>query len=327
MRFKGLDLNLLAALRALLEERNVSAAGRRLFVSQPAMSGALARLREHFCDPLLVMSGRQLVLTPFARSLLDPLRETMGHVEALVGATVQFDAATSHRRFVIVTSDYLMGVVIPHAAACIANEAPSITLEFSLPGAELPARFSAGEVDLVVTPEGFGPTPHLSELFFEEDHVVVGWADSDALASPLTVASLDALDHVVVRFAAGNERSFAEREMKRAGYSTRVACVAPSFLLVPSLLTNTRRVAVMHRRLAKLAARSMPLILSELPVALPPMRERMFYHPMHANDAGLSWLREHLRAALTKADEDLAYGAAACPVGAMARRASDREGT
>src|ERR1700761_8184612 len=94
----GIDLNLLIALGALLEERNLTRAGERLSLSQPTMSGALARLRRHFGDELLVRSGREYQLTPLASGLLPAVRAALGQVEHTLSVPAAFDPATSRRR-------------------------------------------------------------------------------------------------------------------------------------------------------------------------------------------------------------------------------------
>src|SRR5579862_9194119 len=100
----GVDVNLLAVLGALLEHRNVTRAGERLRLSQPTMSGALARLRQHFGDELLVRSGREYRLTPMAARLLPAVREALGQVERTLSVPAGFDPATSRRRFSIAIS-------------------------------------------------------------------------------------------------------------------------------------------------------------------------------------------------------------------------------
>src|SRR5215831_9988100 len=97
----GIDLNLLTVLSALLEERNVTKAGARLSLSQPTMSGALARLRQHFGDELLARSGREYLLTPLAAGLLPAVQEALCQVERTLSPPSEFDPATSVRRFSI----------------------------------------------------------------------------------------------------------------------------------------------------------------------------------------------------------------------------------
>jgi DNA-binding transcriptional LysR family regulator len=93
--FKGLDLNLLAALDVLLDEKNTTRAGERLCLSQSAMSGALARLREYFNDELLMQAGRGFVLTPLAESLIEPVGALLRQIEAAIASKARFDPATS----------------------------------------------------------------------------------------------------------------------------------------------------------------------------------------------------------------------------------------
>ena len=90
----GIDLNLLAVLGALLEHRNVTRAGEKLRLSQPTMSGALARLRQHFGDELLVRSGREYRLTPVASGLLPAVRAALGQVEQTLSVPAEFDPGT-----------------------------------------------------------------------------------------------------------------------------------------------------------------------------------------------------------------------------------------
>ena len=106
MRFHGLDLNLLVALDALLTHQKVTRAAEQLNLSQSALSGALARLREHFDDELVVPIGRRMEPTPLARTLAEPLHEILLKTKSLVTATPTFDPQTSNRRISIIASDY-----------------------------------------------------------------------------------------------------------------------------------------------------------------------------------------------------------------------------
>lgn len=308
MRFKGLDLNLLSALTALLEERNVSAAGRRVFLSQSAMSGALSRLRDHYNDELLRPVGRRMMLTPFAESLISPLRQTMRQIETLVAASTAFDPATSQRHFSIVLSDYLQRLIVPHLIGPMTREAPLTTLELFQVHDEPDQALNRGEVDLVITPEGFIPPPHISEHFYDEDHVVVGWKRNPAFDPSITKENFLTLRHVVVRFNQTTRSPFAEREIDRIAQDRPIAAVAHSFSAVPLLLVGTNHIAVMHRRLAQIVSRGLPLVISELPVPIPTLRQMMIFHPIRAQDSGLLWLRNHLRAALARADTAIASG-------------------
>src|SRR5215207_203605 len=99
MRFNRLDLNLLVALDALLSEKSITRASRRLNLSQSATSGVLARLRDYFKDELLVPVGRNLILTPLAVSLVDPVRDVLLQIQRTIEIKPEFDPATATREF------------------------------------------------------------------------------------------------------------------------------------------------------------------------------------------------------------------------------------
>jgi DNA-binding transcriptional LysR family regulator len=303
VRFKGLDLNLLVALDALLIERNVTVAARKLFISQSAMSGALARLRAHFQDELLVPLGRRLVLTAAAEGLAGPLRQLMLQIEATVGAGIRFDPATSHRSFVLHASDYITEVVLTRLTAVMAQQAPGVVLDIVPPLDDPATTLENGEVDLVITPEAYVSPNHPAELLFEERHVVVGWSGNAQLAAPMTSALFFGLGHVVVRFTRDRKAAFAESEIARDHPSRRIELIAPSFTAVPKLLIGTQRIAVMHRRLAEICARTLPLLLRPLPFELPPLREMIQHHQVRAADAGVRWLKTLIKATALEVDK------------------------
>ena len=121
MRFNKLDLNLLVVLNALLTECNISRAAEKIYLSQSATSSALARLRDYFDDELLVSSGRQLVLTPRAKELVEPVREVLMRIDSTIATQPQFDPATETRTFTILVSDYTMAVLVPPSPAAISS--------------------------------------------------------------------------------------------------------------------------------------------------------------------------------------------------------------
>ena len=294
MRFKGLDLNLLVALDALLHERNVTRAAAKVFISQSAMSGALARLRTHFQDELLVPLGRKLVLTAAAEDLAGPLRQLMLQIETTVGTGLHFDPATSHRTFVVHASDYITEVVLTRLTAVLAQQAPGVVIEIVPPMDDPAITLETGEVDLVITPESYVSAAHPAELLFEEQHVVVGWRGNKRLKVALSADLFFELGHVVVRFTRYRTAAFAESEIGRINRARRIELIAPSFTAVPKLLVGTQRIAVMHRRLAEIYARTLPLAVWPVPFAMPPLREMIQHHQVRAGDAGVRWLVMHI---------------------------------
>ena len=139
MRYHKLDLNLLTALKALLTEKNVTRAGEAVHITQPAMSGVLARLREYFGDPLIVQVGRKMELTPLAESLVEPLTDALLRIDATITTRPEFNPLTTNRRFSVVASDYSINVLLLEVLRRVHREAPGLSVEFRTPSESAPA--------------------------------------------------------------------------------------------------------------------------------------------------------------------------------------------
>ena len=152
MRFYGLDLNLLVVLDALLVEQNITRAGERLFLSQPATSAALARLREYFQDELLVQNGRKMVRTPKGEALSQPIRDLLIQMRSTLDNRHQFDPAQAQRKFVLMASDYISTVLLPQVSRRLNELAPHASLEMIPPNDNPREMIERGHVDLLVLP-------------------------------------------------------------------------------------------------------------------------------------------------------------------------------
>lgn len=296
MRFKSLDLNLLVALDALLDEKNVTRAAQRLHISQPAMSAALSRLREHFNEPLLVLHGKRMIPTPAALELQEPLKELLQDVETLVTKTTHFDPTNSERCFRIVTSDYMLAVVFPALAQKLERIAPGITMECFQPSEQTHQQLDQGAIDLVFTPCDHVSAAHPSELMFEEKYVVVGWANNPALRrGKIKAKDFFSARHVTVEIGQTARSSFAENHLRDLDGERRIAMKVSSFLTAPEMVVNTMKLTVMHERLARLFAQRLDITIAELPFDFPLMSEMVQYHESRQYDTGLRWLIEQAK--------------------------------
>ncbi|WAC59041.1 LysR family transcriptional regulator [Brevundimonas sp. SL130] len=296
MRFKGLDLNLLVALNVMLDERSVSAAARRLFLSQSATSGALARLREHYGDELLVPIGRKMVPTAFAESLIDPLRELMSHIDATVSPGQAFDPSTTRRTFRISCSDYITEVVMSRLAPLVAREAPGAILDILAPSSNPTGALDAGQIDILITPDVYAAPNHPFELFYEEHHVVVAWKENELLADGrMDEHRFASLGHVVVRFDSFRTTSMAETWLDENFPKRRIELVTSAFIHVPRLVVGTQRIAIMHARMAQMQMKVLPIRIFESPFEMPPLKEIIQYHRARQSDGGLRWLSGMIR--------------------------------
>lgn len=297
MRFKGLDLNLLVALDALLETRSVSAAARRLNLSQPAMSAALARLRDYFQDAVLVADGKRMLPTAYAEALAPRLKAQIQGLDALLASTAGFEPASAERTFSIIATDYITAVVLAPMMAWLETEAPGLRLEISSPHDDSAEQLAQGGVDLLITPDAFVHPDHPVELLFEERQVLVGWRENPLFQREIAEEDVFACGHVAVSFGRQRTASFADRQLALLGKARRVEATAPTFMAVPWLLRGTRRVAFMHERLARAMAETFPIAVADVPFEFPIMREMVQHHRTRGGDEGLAWLRRRIAAA------------------------------
>ncbi|MDF3289068.1 LysR family transcriptional regulator [Streptomyces silvisoli] len=291
---KGVDLNLLVALDALLSERNVTRAAKRLSLGQPAMSAALGRLRRYFDDPLLVREGKVLVLTPTAVSLGPLVRDAVAANEAVFGQHRGFDSKADRQRFTIMASDYVTLVLLRPLVARLAREAPSQRVNVVPVKADHAEQLRMGQTDLLVLPAelaGFGfafPQRYL----FNDRYVLIADADNHNVRSAVTAEEFARLPYVA--YSGGPLSSLAEAQLEALGISPSVKASTQSFVTMPHLVIGTPFVSLVPERLARLVAAWARLKVLEPPVPLRPVSEALFWHPRHTADRAHSSLRDRI---------------------------------
>lgn len=293
MRFNRLDLNLLVALDALLSEKSITRASRRLNLSQSATSGVLARLRDYFKDELLMPVGRNLVLTPLAVSLIQPVRDVLLQIQRTIEIKPEFDPATAVREFRIVASDFVSTVLLGELGRRVALEAPGISLDISLSSSTFNERLERGEVELVILPGKFMSESKPTQVLFEETYTCIVWTGNALVGDTLTLENYMALGHVSSRFGA-TQTSFEEHFLKENGYDRRIEVSTPNFTSLPHFVIGTNRIATMHTRLARMLACYYPIRLIEPPIAFPKIEMCMQWNPFLENDPSHQWLRRLL---------------------------------
>ena len=294
MRFERLDLNLLVALDVLIEDKSVSAAARRLFLSQPAISGALNRLREYFGDELLVPYGRSMILTPKAEELRDPVRDALMLIRTRITTPLAFDPANDERRFVITASDYAFNVLLADVMAQAALDAPGLSFDLVPTTKRAPEQLERGDIDLFITISTYMVEGHPHIPLWQDEHCVIAWSEGRYGAS-LSAQDFLTAGHVVAYFGSDRQPAFTESHFGQQGINRRIDVRLPNFSILPQAIVGTDRVATMYRRHAEYFAQSLPLTIHLPPLPLPDVTEEVQWHKVRDKDVGLQWLVGRLR--------------------------------
>lgn len=291
MSDRQVDLNLLKALDALLDERNVTRAAERLGVTQPAMSGMLLRLRESLDDPLFVRAQRGMVPTPRALEMAAPLKQILGGVDAL-WQPAEFSPVTASFTLTIAATDYAQSAIAVPFLAALRRQAPNIRVAL-LPIQDLQIQLALerGAVDLaLITPETTPPDLRARRLF-DERYVCVMRVQHPAANAPLDLDTFCSLDHALVSYTGGSFSGITDEALARVGRRRRVSLSVKNFLVLPDIIRASDLVAVVPSRLV----RGQPgLMCIDPPLDVPGFTKVLVWHERSHRDAGHRWLRELL---------------------------------
>lgn len=284
----GFDLNLLAVLGALLEHRNVTRAGEGLRLSQPTMSGALARLRQHFGDELLVRSGREYQLTPMASGLLPAVREALGQVERTLSVPAEFDPATSLRRFSIAISAQSI-LALSEVLRRVHELAPGVRLDtWPITATLVETGHSLPGYDVLIAPEGFRADGDPEVLLRDRMVYVADPANPRLRDGRLTVEDLAALPHAAARLP---QAGLVTGALDRLGVTPQVVATTGGWLPLPFLVAGTDLVAAVPECLARRMGAAADVTIVEPPFGMIELVEAAWWHPLHTTDPALTWLR------------------------------------
>lgn len=294
MRLNRLDLNLLVALDALLTEQSITRAAERIHLSQPATSGALARLREYFDDELLVRIGSQMRPTPLGESLAAPVHNILMQIQATVERGLEFAPEECERTFKFMVSDYTSSTLTTHVAKFLADVAPNMKLEFLAPFNSPWESLEQGEIDFLIMPNHVLSKDHPQQKVYEEGFVCIGWDQNPILQKGfISEEEYKNLRHVGVKFGSNREPT-QDQIMLRDLYSFEPTfdISTSTFSSIPRYLEGTQRISTVYRQLAELWAQYHPIKPATLPFELPKVEWGLQWHKYRDSDPAIQWLRK-----------------------------------
>jgi len=291
---RRIDLNLLVALEALLEEKSVTRAADRLALTQPTVSAMLARLRKLFGDPLFVRTQRGILPTPRAAALAPALKQWLAEARALV-ADERFEPATAALTASLCANDYIQSALIVPFIERLRREAPQAQLAVRSPQfSDVAAMLADGDLDLCVTTTPEIPEADLrSRVLYEERYVCVVRSRHPLKArKTVTVDQFCRYPHAMVSPTEGRFVGPVDRALAQVGRRRRVVLAAPGFLILPEILQTDDLIAVVPERI--LRGRMSGLRTFAPPVAVPGFNVVLLWHQRLHEDAAHRWLRELL---------------------------------
>jgi len=303
MQLNRFDLNLLIALDALIHEKNVTRAAERVFISQPAMSAALQKLREYFEDPLLVRVGRDMQLTPRGLSLVGPVRDALLQIQVTLGTQPSFDPRTVQRTFTLIVSADALLRVMPTVFRRLAQEAPGIRCHVEHFSETTLSRLEYGDADLFLGLNSlrlFGLREFPQSLRIV-DLRPVRWLcavaqDHPTVGDTITEEQYLALPHVF-GWPSGHTLPLEELVRRLLSADLDVRATTQGLLEIPFMLAGTQLVATLPEDLARTLAKLAPVKLLPVPFETPDTHEVVIWHRRNEPDPGHAWLREVLIAA------------------------------
>jgi len=298
INFARIDLNLLVHLDALLRNRSVTRAAAQVGIGQSAMSHNLARLRELFSDELLTRGPEGMRLTPRATALLEPVKNMLAQVEALVSREQAFDPATAERTFRFGLPDSMEILIMPALLARMREVAPGIRLRlYNIDPSRLLDDLDADVMDLAIFYEPLqeGQVHHKRRKLFTETFLCLFNAEKTGITPPISLDDYVRLPHVLTSMAPGRSaRGFVDDALEKRGLRRTVALTTQRFLTVPSLVSHAPVIVTMGSRLARRFSAELGLNVSPPPVDLDEVTVSLLWHASYDHDPAHAWLRNQL---------------------------------
>jgi DNA-binding transcriptional LysR family regulator len=289
-----LDLNLLAALDVLLEERSVRGAAQRLHLSEPAMSRTLGRIRKALGDPILVRAGRQMVPTPHALAVRAEVSAVVERARALFAPGRDADVRTLRRTLTIIGPDTIAAALAPALFARAAAEAPGIRVRYLAESHADEPYLRTGTADLEVgVIDTTAPEVHREKLY-EDRMLGVVRAGHPLLEGELTAERFASqADHLIVS-RRGRLHGPVDEALAGLGLKRRVAGTIGTLPASLFVVRDSDLVGLISSWALPLAA-ALDLVVFEVPLRLPPLDLGLAWHPRHEADPAHAWLRRTVR--------------------------------
>lgn len=292
MNIRKINLNLLQSLDVLLSEKNVTKAAEKYFISQPAMSSNLTKLRDLFEDDLLIKTNNGMVLTPKAESLKPKINEVLRTMQSIVFGAIEFDPSSSNRTFTLGMSDSIEVLLLPKILKIINEQAPYIKINVKhFNYLNSPDDFEDQGLELILG-NTIKDSPMLnSELLFNYTGIVVGRENHPLLQKELTKKSYLKADQIKVEYGSNSSDSMLDTFFKEQDIELNYKFVISHAVSILPIIRQTDLIATIPLFINGLILKQLNLSYQPIPYNIPSASAYLTWHKKDDNDTGLIWLK------------------------------------
>jgi DNA-binding transcriptional LysR family regulator len=295
MNLNSKNLNLLVVFDFLMREKNLSKAGRKLGLSQPAVSHSLERLRRDFADPLFVKTPGGVMPTPKAEKLYPEILKVMEDLGRIFEEQVDFDPSRAEARITLATTDYFEQSMAPSLLARLSKEAPGVTVVCRPLTGVLPKEdLASGSVDLATAgyfkdiPEGY-----LSQKLFDERFVCLMRKGHPAGKGKLTLDKYLEPHHALITLQ-GDLRGAVDVALEKLKKKRRVSMAVSNFVAAGWIAAESDLILTCPARLSKRLCQYLPLEEHEVPLKLAGFSVFQVWHQRTHREPLHRWFRATL---------------------------------
>lgn len=290
MQINNVDLNLFVVFDAIYVEGNISRAAKRLHLTQPAVSNALARLRRIYDDPLFVRSAGGVTPTILAQTMIADVRQALRLMQRSLDGNLAFDPITSDRHYRISMGEMEVATVLPALMVRLADVAPGVSVQcYQYNRRDLVGALGAGEIDLAIDIPQLSSTALRNQVLRHSEQVCVMRQQHPASAGRWNLQKLLQCEHVVVSSRLQGSSMF-EIAMHRIGESITPKLRLQHYLAALAVVQATDLVLMAPKGVASAAA----VTVKPLPFDQVTLGSSVYWHRAADEDPANRWLREQL---------------------------------
>ena len=311
MNLAAIDLNLLVALEALIDESNVTRAAARVGLSQPVMSRALARLRELLDDPILLRTRHGMVRTARARSLALPLRRILDQIRDTLEPRQPFDPQVATETFTFTIPDAGQLMLIPALLGRLKQEAPltKIKIRHQYPDQAQYEALESGEIDLGIELSRPLPFGFHAQHLFDVYYICIARTGHPAIGKRLTLKKFLELGHIGLGTHLPSTETDIDEILSRRSAVRRVVLTVPYYLPVPWLVAYSDLIATVPNLVVHVIGDRLPITCHKVPMPTKTLPVSIVWHERTHHEPKYQWLRNIIAQLFREAAEAARHSA------------------